>query len=56
MSEIYYTVRHSNGKSWAVDKIEKFPKFSIKEKTWYFPEEQQARDFRNDKMMELIEE
>lgn len=46
MSDIRYSVRHSNGKSWAVDEWEHFGQYMCKNRTWYFPSEQEARDFK----------
>ena len=47
--KIIYIVRHSRGMSWAVDEWERFGHFKVKNKTWYFPTEQEARDFKKKK-------
>ena len=45
-----YTVRHSRGKSWAVDVWFWFNSFYfIKEKIRYFPTEEEARAFKKKK-------
>ena len=53
--KIIYIVRHSRGMSWAVDEWERFGHFKVKNKTWYFPTEQEARDFKKKKGTESEE-
>lgn len=52
MGEIKYTVRHSNGKSWAVDEWEHFGHLMCKNNTWYFPIREEAQAFKEKKEKE----
>ena len=52
MSTIQYIVRHSRGKSWAVDEWEQWGHIKCKIDTWYFPTEEEARDFKQKKEAE----
>jgi len=58
MTEIIYNVRHSMGKSWAVDEYEWWEsrghgRLGIKNKTRYFATREEADDFKRKKEQEL---
>ena len=45
-----YSVRHSNGRTWAVDCYFWFNSYYfIRERTWYFETEEEAREFKKKK-------
>jgi len=54
MTEITYSVRHSSGKTWAVDEYEWWEsrdrgRLGTKNKTWYLPTEEEAILFKQNK-------
>ena len=52
MSRFRYIIRHSRGKSWAVDEWEKWGQLKCKNRTWYFPTEEEAENFKKRKVAE----